>query len=58
MERSIFPERYDLDGTTKKVLIKIIEKKKKYDKLKNRHLLIMWLLSLPHSVILFGYINT
>lgn len=42
LERSIFPERYDLDGTTKKVLLKIIEKKKKYDKLKNRHLFIMW----------------
>lgn len=42
LERSIFPENYVLDGTTKKVLLKIIEKKKKFDKLKNRHLLIMW----------------
>ena len=43
LEGTIFPNEYKLDGTTKKVLLKIIEKKKKFDLLKNRHLSVMWL---------------
>jgi len=42
LESPIFPEDYVLDGTTKKVILKIIEKKKKFDLLKRRHILIMW----------------
>ncbi|KAB7672907.1 DUF2663 family protein [Bacillus sp. B1-b2] len=42
MTKSIFPESYFIDGTLQKILLKLIEKKKKFDYLKSRHILMLW----------------
>jgi len=43
MADSIFPENYFIDGTLKNVLLKLIDKKRKFDALKNKHIFLLWL---------------
>ena len=53
MADSIFPENYVIDGTLKKILLKLIEKKTKFDGLKSKHILLMWLTILLTTLYFF-----